>query len=156
VGGFAAGFASARGGASRYLLEMVLAKIAGMAMLGVAIWALGEPPGYADLLVEHGLMGVSMAAPMVAWMRHRGHTWSDGLEMMAAMLVPIFAVVLPVELGCGGTDWPCAHDALPRRDDRRDGRTYDLPLPRPSVAEDRSDSGKTRNWTRTQRLNGGI
>ncbi len=40
-----------------------------------------------------------MSAPMVAWMRHRGHPWSDGLEMTAAMLVPMFALVLPVELG---------------------------------------------------------
>src|ERR671916_3350115 len=84
---------------TRHLLEMVLAMMAGMAVLGVALWALGEPPGYANLLVEYGLMGAFMAAPMVAWMRHRGHSWSDGLEMTAAMLVPMLAMVLPVELG---------------------------------------------------------
>ena len=87
---------------ARHPLEMVVAMMAGMAVLGVAIWALGEPPGYANLLVEYGLMGASMAAPMVAWMRHRGHPWSDGIEMTAAMLVPMFAVVLPVELGVVG------------------------------------------------------
>jgi hypothetical protein len=43
-----------------------------------------------------------MAAPMVAWMRHRGHSWSDGLEMTVAMLAPMFALVLPVELGVVG------------------------------------------------------
>lgn len=84
---------------TRHLLEMVAAMMAGMAVLGVVIWALGEPPGYANPLVEYGLMGVSMSAPMVAWMRYRGHSWSDGLEMTLAMLAPMFALVLPVELG---------------------------------------------------------
>ena len=84
---------------ARHLLEMVLAMMAGMAVLGVAIGVLGEPPGYANPLVEYGLMGASMAAPMVGWMRYRGHSWSDGLEMTVAMLAPMFALVLPVELG---------------------------------------------------------
>ena len=84
---------------ARHLLEMVAAMVAGMAVLGAAIWALGEPPGYANLLVEYGLMGAFMAAPMVAWMRYRGHSWSDGAEMTAAMVVPMLALALPVELG---------------------------------------------------------
>ena len=84
---------------TRHLLEMVLAMMAGMAVLGVALAVLGEPPGYSNPLVEYGLMGASMAVPMVAWMRFRGHSWSDGGEMTVAMLVPIFALVLPVELG---------------------------------------------------------
>ncbi len=83
----------------RHLLEMVVAMIAGMAVLGVAIGVLGEPPGYANPFVEYGLMGAFMSAPMVAWMRHRGHSWSDGLEMTVAMLAPMIALVLPVELG---------------------------------------------------------
>jgi len=84
---------------TRHLLEMVVAMIAGMAMLGVALGVLGEPPGYTNPLVEYGLMGAFMSAPMVAWMRHRGHSWSDGLEMTAAMLVPMLALVFLVELG---------------------------------------------------------
>ena len=84
---------------ARHLLEMVAAMVAGMAVLGAAIWALGEPPGYANLLVEYGLMGAFMAAPMVAWMRYRGHSWSDGAEMTTAMVVPMLALALPVELG---------------------------------------------------------
>ena len=87
---------------TRHLLEMVGAMLAGMAALEVALGALGEPPGYATPLVEYGLMGAAMAAPMVAWMRYRGHRWSDGLEMTLAMLVPLGAVVLPVELGIVG------------------------------------------------------
>ena len=85
-----------------HFLEMVVAMIAGMAVLGVAIGLLGEPPGYSDLLVRYALMGAAMSVPMVAWMRYRGHPWSDGLEMTAAMLVPMFALVLPVELGVAG------------------------------------------------------
>ena len=87
---------------TRHLLEMVVAMFAGMAVLGVAIWALGEPPGYSNLLTKYGLMGAFMAAPMVAWMRYRGHSWSDGGEMTVAMLAPMFAMVLPVELGVVG------------------------------------------------------
>jgi hypothetical protein len=42
------------------------AMMAGMAVLGVALAALGEPPGYdAHPLVRYGLMGAFMAAPMV-------------------------------------------------------------------------------------------
>ena len=84
----------------RHLLEMVVAMFAGMAVLGVALWVLGEPAGYdAHPIVRYGLMGAFMAAPMVAWMRHRGHSWSEGLEMTAAMLLPMFALVVAVELG---------------------------------------------------------
>ena len=84
---------------TRHLLEMVVAMMAGMVVLGLALAVLGEPPGYANLLVRYGVMGAFMAAPMVAWMRHRGHSWSDGLEMTAAMLAPMLALVAPVELG---------------------------------------------------------
>jgi hypothetical protein len=85
---------------TRHLLEMVVAMMAGMAVLGLAIIVLGEPPGYSSsLLVEYGFMGVFMSVPMVGWMRYRGHSWSDGLEMTLAMLVPMFSLVLPVELG---------------------------------------------------------
>jgi hypothetical protein len=84
---------------ARHLLEMVVAMMAGMAVLGLALAALGEPPGYANPFVQYGLMGVSMSVPMVAWMRYRGHSWSDGAEMTAAMVVPMLAPVALVELG---------------------------------------------------------
>lgn len=87
---------------TRHLLEMVIAMAAGMVVLGGAIWSLGEPPGFTNLFVQYGLMGASMAVPMVAWMRYRGQSWSDGGEMTAAMLVPMFALVLPAELGVAG------------------------------------------------------
>ena len=84
---------------TRHLLELVVVVMAGMMVLGVALAVLGEPPGYANLFVQYGLMGVSMSVPMVAWMRYRGHSWSDGGEMATAMFVPMFALVVPVELG---------------------------------------------------------
>jgi hypothetical protein len=84
---------------TRHLLEMVVAMMTGMAVLGVALAVLGEPPAYANLFVRYGLMGAFMAAPMVGWMRFRGHSMWDGLEMTAAMLLPMFALVIPVELG---------------------------------------------------------
>ena len=84
---------------TRHLLEMVVAMMAGMGVFGLALAVLGEPPGYANLLVRYGVMGAFMAAPMVAWMRYRGHSWSDGGEMTAAMLVPMLAPVALVELG---------------------------------------------------------
>jgi hypothetical protein len=97
---------------TRHLLEMVIAMVAGMGALGVAVWLLGEPPGYANPLVEYGLMGVFMSVPMVAWMRRRGHAWSDAGEMTAAMLSPMFALVVPVELGVAGFVPGLSEDSL--------------------------------------------
>jgi hypothetical protein len=84
---------------TRHLAEMVVAMLAGMAVLGVAVVALGELPGSDRPLIEYAWMGLFMSVPMVAWMRRRGHAWADGAEMTAAMLVPTFALVLQVELG---------------------------------------------------------
>ena len=30
---------------------------------------------------------------MVVWMRHRGHSWSRGVEMTGAMIVPAVALI---------------------------------------------------------------
>jgi hypothetical protein len=84
---------------ARHLLEMVLAMMVGMGVFGLALVMLDEPPGYANLLARYSLMGAFMAVPMVAWMRHRRHSWRDGGEMTAAMLVPMLAMVLPVQVG---------------------------------------------------------
>ena len=84
---------------ARHLLEMVVAMMIGMGALGVALATLGEPPGYANLFLHYGLMGAFMSLPMVAWMRCRGHSWLDGGEMTVAMLLPMFALVVPVQLG---------------------------------------------------------
>jgi hypothetical protein len=41
---------------TRHLLEMVVAMMARMVVLGVALEVLGEPRGYGNALVEYGLM----------------------------------------------------------------------------------------------------
>jgi hypothetical protein len=98
---------------TRHLLEMVVAMMAGMLVLGLALVVLGKPSGEVNLLAEYGVMGAFMSAPMVAWMRYRGHSWSDGLEMTVAMLVPMFALVFPVELGVAGYVPGLSEQSLP-------------------------------------------
>ena len=84
---------------TRHLLEMIVAMMLGMGILGLVLAAMGEPPGYANLFVRYGLMGAFMAAPMVGWMRFRGHSWRDGGEMTAAMVVPMLVPVALVQRG---------------------------------------------------------
>ena len=100
---------AAAGHFTRHLAEMVIAMLVGMGLLGMAIQVLGTPPGYDNPLVEYGLMGVAMAIPMVGWMRFRGHSWADGLEMTVAMLLPLLALLLPSALGLGG---PTGHSLM--------------------------------------------
>lgn len=84
----------------RHYLEMLVAMFLGMAVLGLpAIAALGavglsssELESDAPALLLFG-MGLTMTAPMVAWMRHRGHGWQASNEMAAAMLVPTAGVI---------------------------------------------------------------
>src|SRR4051794_28264641 len=105
---------------TRHLLEMLAAMFVGMLLLGVAVRALGTPPGHDTLPGMYAYMAVAMAAPMVAWMRRRGHRWADCAEMTAAMVMPLFALVLPVALGWArsvpGLDadtlMPLAHGAM--------------------------------------------
>ena len=86
----------------RHFLEMVLAMFAGMLVLSIAIALLGNPPGYDTLLGMYAYMALAMSAAMVAWMRRMGHPWVDVREMTAWMVVPMFALVLPVALGVEG------------------------------------------------------
>jgi hypothetical protein len=85
----------------RHYLEMVVAMFLGMAVLGLpAVAALGavgmssaELRSDAPALLLFG-MGLTMTAPMVAWMRYRGHGWQASSEMAAAMLVPTAGVMV--------------------------------------------------------------
>jgi hypothetical protein len=68
----------------QHYLEMLLAMFVGMLpfeaivlMAGSSTGELGENNLVALLLG----MTVSMTVPMVAWMRHRGHSWQLSLEM---------------------------------------------------------------------------
>jgi hypothetical protein len=99
----------------RHVFEMTVAMMVGMAasipVLG-ALFALLDvtadeaPSRYPELICL--VVAGSMIGTMVAWMRHRGHSWRLCREMavaMAAPLVPIFALLwLSVILGdsaCG-------------------------------------------------------
>jgi hypothetical protein len=84
----------------RHYVEMVVAMLLGMFVLGAALavplelagvdvsnWDTEEP----ELLLLG--MAFTMTVPMVAWMRHRGHAWARCWEMTAAMFVPGLAVI---------------------------------------------------------------
>src|SRR4051812_30356623 len=64
---------------ARHYGEMVLVMLVGMAVLALpagratsALWPGVDP---ADTTLMLGRMGVTMALPMVPWMRWRGHGW---------------------------------------------------------------------------------
>jgi hypothetical protein len=79
---------------ARHYVEMILAMVVGMFVLGALRSAVGltvpfeDQPGTAYLL-----MAIDMSLGMGAWMRYRGHGWAGTLEMCAAMFVPL--VLLP-------------------------------------------------------------
>ncbi len=84
----------------RHYVEMLVAMIAGMIVLGgpatVALDAAGMSSSelrtdYPSLMLLG--MAVVMTVPMVAWMRYRGHSWRPSMEMAASMFVPTFAVI---------------------------------------------------------------
>ena len=86
----------------RHYIEMVVVMFAGMIVLGLpgeaGLNALGtstsELHDSAPALVFLG-MAFTMTAPMVAWMRFRGHAWQPCLEMAASMVIPtLIAIVL--------------------------------------------------------------
>jgi hypothetical protein len=84
----------------RHYVEMVAAMFLGMAVLmPPAGWALGAlDTSWSGLRTDAPAlmllgMAVTMTAPMVGWMRYRGHGWRAASEMSAAMSVPTFAVI---------------------------------------------------------------
>ena len=85
---------------ARHYVEMLVAMFFGMTVLGVpAVAALSvvgmsssELHNDAPALLLFG-MAVTMTAPMVAWMRYRGHGWPASAEMAAAMFIPTFGVI---------------------------------------------------------------
>ncbi len=87
----------------RHLLEMVLAMVAGMMLLGglvsLAELAFGESEVLDRTSVEALVMTVSMTAGMGLWMRHRGHTLPHIAEMAGAMFVPFAVLIYPFWAG---------------------------------------------------------
>jgi len=93
----------------RHYVEMVVVMFAGMIVLGLpgeaALHAIGsgtsELKADAPALVFLG-MGFTMTAPMVAWMRFRGHGWQPTLEMAASMVIPTLAAIALLAAGAAG------------------------------------------------------
>jgi hypothetical protein len=93
----------------RHYIEMVVVMFAGMLVLGLpgeaALKALGsgtsELRADAPALVFLG-MAATMTAPMVAWMRYRGHRWQPSLEMAASMIIPTFVAIALLAAGVLG------------------------------------------------------
>jgi hypothetical protein len=91
----------------RHVLEMTVAMMLGMIVLGMAfrgihlaVFGSGFDEawrGHTELAVF--AMTFNMTLPMVAWMRHRGHSWERGGEMAAAMFVLAFALLVPLWFG---------------------------------------------------------
>jgi hypothetical protein len=91
---------------ARHYAEMLVAMFVGMAALGMpASMALSEAgvssselSNDAPALLLLG-MAVTMTAPMVAWMRYRGHGWPASNEMAASMFIPTFGVIALLAAG---------------------------------------------------------
>ena len=85
---------------ARHYLEMVVAMVLGMIVLGAPLAALlglvgVEVSSWDTDAPELLLLGMAftMTVPMVAWMRHRGHGWAPTWEMAASMFVPSFGAI---------------------------------------------------------------
>jgi hypothetical protein len=81
----------------RHLLEMGLAMMAGM-MVSAAIFLTAVGMTAEEAMREHAvlfvvLQALGMTVAMVAWMRHRRHTWRSSSEMAAAMVVPAVPLI---------------------------------------------------------------
>ncbi|WP_067438905.1 hypothetical protein [Nocardioides jensenii] len=87
---------------ARHYGEMVLAMVLGMMALH-PLWALAvsgtDPRGVLrSVEVDSLAMATTMAVPMAAWMRFRGHSWRPVLEMSGAMYAG-FVVLFPLVWG---------------------------------------------------------
>jgi hypothetical protein len=88
----------------RHLLEMCLVMCLGMAVLDALFFGIARVIGYSEPLVQLPelstlVVAFNMAAPMLAWMRFRGHEWRPIWEMSGAMFVEAIALLGAFWLG---------------------------------------------------------
>jgi hypothetical protein len=87
----------------RHYLEIVVAAVAGMVVLGPAESMLLNPIGWAGLLARPEtyalVMATNMTVAMAAWLRYRGHGWAAVAEMAVAMYAPFMVLFPPLWLG---------------------------------------------------------
>jgi hypothetical protein len=81
---------------ARHYAEMLVAMFLGMGVLvmplGAALGLVGMSLHDSDALMISG-MALTMTAPMLAWMRYRGHGWPACADMTAAMVIPTLSVL---------------------------------------------------------------
>jgi hypothetical protein len=84
----------------RHYIEMLIAMVLGMFVLGIPLAGLLGVAGidvstWESDAPELMLLGMAftMSVPMVAWMRHRGHGWAPAWDMTASMFIPSFAAI---------------------------------------------------------------
>ena len=91
----------------RHFAEMLIAMMLGMAIFGGAIEGAlalaGSSLGDGPVWVRAAVMAVTMTAPMVWWMRRRGHPREHSAEMAGAMVVPTLAAIALYEAGVLGS-----------------------------------------------------
>jgi hypothetical protein len=88
----------------RHYLEMVVAMVLGMVILGPLESALLTPLGWFTSIhavpeLDALVMATNMTAAMVVWMRYRGHGWAATNEMALAMYLPFVVLFPPLWLG---------------------------------------------------------
>ena len=82
----------------RHYLEMVVAMLVGMVVLGLLqqlVWPSLNFFSAVGVLV----MATDMSIGMGAWMRVRGHSWRGIAEMSASMYAPFIALLVPYWTG---------------------------------------------------------
>jgi hypothetical protein len=90
----------------RHYIEMVIVMFLGMAILWLptdaALLAAGTSSGDVSASAPALMlawMAVTMTAPMVGWMRYRGHRWRPCLEMAASMIIPTLGTIALLATG---------------------------------------------------------
>jgi hypothetical protein len=84
-------------GFGRHLLEMGLAMMVGM-IVSAALFLTAVGMTAEEGMREHAvlfvvLQALGMSVAMVAWMRHRRHSWRSSWEMATAMVVPAVPLI---------------------------------------------------------------
>jgi hypothetical protein len=83
----------------RHFVEMVLAMVVGMVVLGAAVWGAFGLLGHSNLShyaeVRAFVMTMNMTIGMALWMRYRRHSSRGIAEMAGAMFVPYVVLIVP-------------------------------------------------------------
>jgi hypothetical protein len=102
--GFEPSRRTARRNFVRHFLEMVVAMLIGMALLGAVARMIFAALGNSGFLLDHAglratVMAANMTIGMAVWMRYRRHGWEAIAEMGAAMFVPLMVLIGPFWAG---------------------------------------------------------